>query len=347
MEIKIGNKTVKYPIIQGGMGVGVSLGNLSGSVAKEGAMGTISTVGIGYRERDFYKKPLEANIRGLKKELKRAREISEGNGLIGINIMVAVNDYDELVKAAVEEKIDYIISGAGLPLKLPELVGDENILLAPIVSSLKALKIINRYWEKRYNRLPDFIVLEGSEAGGHLGFKRKDLKEGKNLQELTKEVLEYLGKLNKEIPLFVAGSTYDGYDLKKYRKLGAAGIQIGTRFIATYESDVAKEFKELIVKSKKEDLIIIESPVGMPARAVNNKFLQRVAKERVPSSRCINCLKTCNPKTTQYCISEALINSAKGDVENGLVFAGSNIDRITQITSVKELIDSIIREYQL
>ena len=209
MKLKIKDKIVQYPIIQGAMGVGISLGGLSGAVAKEGAMGTISMVGIGYNEEDYYENPLEANKRAFKKELEKARNISKGRGLIGVNIMVVLNKYEELVKLAVDGNVDFIISGAGLPLNLPGLVEDEDILLCPIVSSARALKLINKVWRKKYNRLPDFVVLEGSKAGGHLGFKKEEIETGKSLEELTVEVLEYLEELKKEtgkqIPLFEIG----------------------------------------------------------------------------------------------------------------------------------------------
>ncbi|NLJ78340.1 MAG: nitronate monooxygenase [Tissierellia bacterium] len=343
MNIRIKDKVIEYPIIQGGMGVGISLGRLSGAVAREGAMGTISMVNTGYKEKDFYRNTLEANRRGFKRELELARRLSQGKGLVGVNIMVVLNQYEELVRQAVEEKVDYIISGAGLPLNLPELVGDEDILIAPIVSSLRALKLINRIWSKKYNRLPDFVVLEGKGAGGHLGYKRDELEGGKGLEELTVEIAEYLK--DKEIPLFVAGSVFDGYDLRKYRGLGATGVQIGTRFIGTYECDADERFKDLIINSGKEDLVIIDSPVGIPGRAIMNNFLREIEVERKPSERCINCLKTCNPKTTQFCISDALINAVKGNIDEGLIFAGSNVDRVEKKVSVKSIIESIIEEY--
>ncbi len=350
MNLKIKNKEIKYPIIQGGMGVGISLGNLSGAVAREGAMGTISTVGIGYREEDFYTNTRQANRRAFKKEVKKAREIAKGEGLIGVNVMVVLNDYDELVKQAVEEKVDFIISGSGLPLNLPELVDDDEILLAPIVSSVRALKLINRVWKKKYKRLPDFVVLEGSQAGGHLGFKKKEIESGKSLEELTVELVEYLDDFKKEsgekIPLFVAGSVYDGYDLKKYRELGADGIQMGTRFIGTYECDADEKFKDFVIKAKDEDLVIVNSPVGILGRAINNNFLKELEEERKPSTRCINCLQPCDPKTTEYCISDALINAAKGNIDQGLIFAGSNLKRLKEKVSVESIIKEIIEEYE-
>ena len=350
LNLKIKTKEIEKPIIQGAMGVGISLGTLSGSVAKEGAMGTISMVGIGYKEADYYKNPLEANQRAFRKELKKARTIAQGNGLIGANIMVVLTDYEGLVKEAVAQKVDYIVSGAGLPLNLPELVADEDILLAPIVSSARALKLINRVWQKKHQRLPDFVVLEGSGAGGHLGFKRDEIEKGKSLEELTKDVVEYLQEVKQAtgqtIPLFVAGSVYDGADLKKYRDLGATGLQIGSRFIGTFECDADERFKNFVINSKEEDLVIIQSPVGILGRAINNQFLKEIALERRPSVRCINCLQTCDPRTTPYCISDALIHSAKGEIEQGLVFAGSNLNRIDQMVSVKSILDEIVEEYQ-
>lgn len=350
MKLTIKNKTIEYPIIQGGMGVGVSLGNLSGSVAKEGAMGTISMVGIGYREEDFYKNTREANRRAFKKELAKARSIADGRGLIGVNIMSVLTDYKELVKLAEEEKVDFIISGAGLPLDLPGLIEDEEVLLCPVISSVRALQLINRVWGKRYKRLPDFVVLEGSAAGGHLGFKKEEIEAGKSLEELTVEVVAYLKEVKeetgKEIPLFVAGSVYDGYDLKKYRALGATGIQMGTRFIGTHECDADDRFKDFIINAKEEDLVITKSPVGILGRAVDNDLLKQIRVERKAPSRCINCLQTCNPKTTQYCISEALINAVKGDVDQGLIFAGSNLNRVTEKVAVKAIIKEILSEYK-
>ncbi|HHT50690.1 MAG TPA: nitronate monooxygenase [Eubacteriaceae bacterium] len=349
MKLNIKNKTAEYPIIQGGMGVGISLGILSGAVAREGAMGTISMVNIGYREDDFYTNALEANIRGFKTEFALGRKIAKGKGLIGVNIMVAANQYEELVKEAVKEKVDYIISGAGLPLNLPKLVEDEEILISPIVSSLKALKLINKVWLKKYNRLPDFVVLEGSGAGGHLGFKKEEIEKGKSLEKLTREILKYLKAIKnqegKDIPLFVAGSVYDGYDLKKYRELGATGIQIGTRFIGTYECDADIKYKEFIIASKEKDLTIIDSPAGLPGRIIRNNLLEKIKKSRIPSNRCINCLRTCDPKNTPFCISDALINSVKGNIDNGLIFAGSKLDKITEIVTVKSIIKEIIKEY--
>ncbi|QQK08144.1 NAD(P)H-dependent flavin oxidoreductase [Miniphocaeibacter halophilus] len=351
MSIMIGSKEISIPVIQGGMGVGVSLGNLAGSVAREGGIGTISMVDIGFKEPDFYTNKKESAARAFTKELNKAREISKGNGLIATNIMAALTDYKELVKTAVKAKVDAIVVGAGLPLDLPGLVETKDIMIAPIISSARALKLVVRNWMKKYDRTPDFVVLEGRDAGGHLGFKKEEIiNESYSLETITKDVLSYLDELKnnigKKIPLFVGGSFFDGNDLNMVQDWGATGIQIGTRFIATEECDVSKEFKDLIVKAKEEDIVLLHSPVGMPARAIKTPLIEKMNKERIPSKRCINCLKTCNPKTTNFCISDALISSANGDVENGLFFSGSLAYRIKGITTVEEIFKEIKNQWR-
>lgn len=346
MQLKIGDFQIEVPVIQGGMGVGVSLGGLAGSVAREGAMGTISMVNIGYRETDFYKNRVEANLRAFKKELEKARTIAKGKGIIATNIMAALTDYKELVKGAVKEKVDAIVVGAGLPLNLPELVGTKEILIAPIISSARGLSVIVRNWMRKYDRTPDFVVLEGKNAGGHLGFSKDEIENPNvELESLTRDVVKYLEDLKltigRRIPLFVGGSFFDGNDLKMVRSWGADGIQIGTRFIATEECDVSREFKEVVVNAKEGDITLLHSPVGMPARAINTPLIENIKKGRIPSKRCINCLKPCDPKTTEFCISDALIASANGDIENGLFFSGSLAPRIKEITTVKKIFDEI------
>ncbi|WP_100065222.1 NAD(P)H-dependent flavin oxidoreductase [Miniphocaeibacter massiliensis] len=351
MSLKIGNKILEIPVIQGGMGVGVSLGRLAGSVAREGAMGTISMVNIGYREEDFYKNKMEANIRAFNKELKKAREISKGKGIIATNIMAALTDYKDLVKEAVKAKVDAVVVGAGLPLNLPELVETRDVLIAPVISSARALSVIVKNWTRKYDRVPDFVVLEGKYAGGHLGFSKEDIFDEKiNIENLTREVVDYLKglkeKIGYKIPLFVGGSFYDGNDLNLVREWGSDGIQIGTRFIATEEADVSEEFKKVIVRSKKEDITLLHSPVGMPARAIRTPLIEKIKKGRIPSKRCINCLKPCDPKTTEFCISDALISSAKGDVENGLFFSGSLAYKINEITTVEKIFKEIKSQWR-
>lgn len=346
MELKIGNLIAKLPIIQGGMGVGVSLSNLAGNVAKYGAIGVISAAHPGYLENDFEKNTLQANLRALKNHIRKAKDISN-NGIIGVNIMVAMKNYKELVEASIEGGADLIISGAGLPLKLPEYTKNSEIKILPIVSSSKATKLILSYWKKHYNRIADGIIVEGPEAGGHLGFKADTLdndiiKFDDNVKDIIETVKQLEFEYKKEISVIVAGGVFDSNDIKKYMELGAKGVQIGSRFVATYECDVDMKFKEAYLNCNKSDIKIVKSPVGMPGRAINNEFLRKINNETNKISKCYNCLVPCNPSTTPYCISEALINAARGDINNGLIFCGANAYRINKIMSVKDLLDELI-----
>lgn len=343
-ELRIGNLVAKIPIIQGGMGVGVSLSRLAGAVAKEGGIGIISTAQIGYDEDDFSKNPNECNIRAIKKHIDKAKEIACGNGLVGVNIMVALKNYKEHVKAAVRAGADVIISGAGLPIGLPELIEKGcNTKIAPIVSSKKALKIILKMWEKRYNTTADFVVIEGPKAGGHLGFSKEQLEDIDNLcydneiRDIIECKKEYEAKYSKEIPVIVAGGIYDNRDIKHALSLGADGVQIASRFVATYECDASDRYKEAYINAKEEDVRIIKSPVGMPGRALYNDFVKKTEEGRIPITKCYGCLEKCNPGEVPYCITKALTDAVKGDIDNGLVFCGANVGRIDRIMSVHEL----------
>ena len=350
--MKIGTKELKIPIIQGGMGIGVSLGSLAGHVAKCGAMGLISSVNAGYKETSFGTDPKGANLFALKNEILKAKTIADGNGLVGVNIMCAVSNYEETCRAAAEAGADVIVSGAGLPLKLPEYAAGTNTLIAPIVSSGKAAALLCRNYSKKYGRLPDFFVLEGHMAGGHLGFSYEELKAhtAKSNEELLTEVLEAVKPYEEEtghpIPVFVAGGVFDGRDMTRMMKLGAAGVQIGTRFIATKECDAHENFKRMMVNAKAEDVRIIASPVGMPARALDSPLLQRLEKgEKFRPLRCSNCLTGCKKgDNIPYCISRALIEAVQGNTEDGLFFCGENVHRINQIVTVEELMNGIVKE---
>lgn len=347
MELKIGNLIAKIPIIQGGMGVGVSLSNLAGNVAKYGAIGVISAAHPGYLENDFEINTLQANLRALKKHIKKAKQISN-NGIIGVNIMVAMKNYKELVQASIEGGADLIISGAGLPLKLPQYTQNSEIKILPIVSSSKAAKLILSYWKKHYNKIADGIIIEGPEAGGHLGFKdnniENDINEFEtNVNNILETIKELEKEYNKKIPVIVAGGVFDSDDIKKYIKLGANGVQIGSRFVATFECDANIKFKEAYLNCHKNDIKIVKSPVGIPGRAISNKFLNKINNDNNKITKCYNCLIPCNPSTTPYCISEALINAARGDIDNGLIFCGSNAYKINKIISVKELLDELTK----
>lgn len=350
-SVQLGNKELKIPIIQGGMGVGVSLSNLAGNVMKQDCMGVISAAHPGYRKETFRKDSMQANCDAILEEVQKARAISEGKGLLGVNIMVASKDYAHYVKAAIKAKVDAIISGAGLPLELPALAEGSKVLLAPIVSSGKAMKLIAKMWDRRHNATPDFVVVEGSEAGGHLGFKKDDLENGSCesleiiLQDVQNELHPYREKYGKSIPVFVAGGIFTGEDIAKYINLGADGVQIGTRFIATEECDADIEFKNAVINAKKEDIEIVQSPTGFPGRGIMNDFMRR-NKERgnVCIKNCLNCMIPCTPTDTPYCISEALIQSAQGNLNNGLIFVGSNAWRIDKMTTVKTLIDELVQQ---
>ncbi len=348
--IKIGDKQSKYPIIQGGMGVGVSMHKLAGNVSKEGGIGIISTADIGYQEEDFNVNPLKANLRAIGKEIKKARDIAGEKSILGVNIMVALNNYKEIVKECVRNKIDLIISGAGIPKELPEYVQNSNTKIAPIVSSLRCCKLIVKHWIKKYNYVPDMIVIEGPEAGGHLGFKKEELKEEEKpkLEDITKEIVEYVNDVEKEysseIPVIVAGGIWDNKDIKRYLELGATGVQMATRFVATYECDASDSFKKAYINAKKEDIKIINSPVGMPGRALYNNFIKQTENVKCKIDKCYNCIKTCNVANTPYCITKALINAVKGNIDNSLIFCGSNVDRVKEIVSVHNLMKELVME---
>lgn len=343
----IGDLVAKVPIIQGGMGVGVSLSSLAGAVAREGAIGVISAAQPGYLEEDFSNNPLTANLRSLGNHIKKAKEISN-NGIIGVNIMCASKNYEEYVKCAIDNGADLIISGAGLPTDLPKLVEGYNIKIAPIVSPPKSASVILKMWDRRYGRAADMVVIEGPKAGGHLGFSNESLEEYKS-KDYDKEVLEiieivkeYENKYNKKIPVVFAGGVFDRKDIDHYISLGCSGVQMATRFVATEECDADINFKMAYINSKKEDIVIVKSPVGLPGRAISNKFMKdrKLINEKI--TKCYKCLKKCNMADIPYCITGALVRAVKGDIDNSLVFCGENAYRLNKIITVKELIKELI-----
>lgn len=339
---------LELPLIQGGMGVGVSLSGLAGAVAKTGAMGSISTADCGYREEDFLRCPEEANLRALRKEIRRAKELSGGRGLLSVNAMVATRQWADAVKVAVEEGIDAVISGAGLPLNLPELVPEGKAFIAPIISGGRAAKILLKNWSQKYGRTADFVVLEGPLAGGHLGFKASEVEEGKakSLTALIPEVLSVLQSFEEEfgrkIPLFAAGGIWSREDVLRAQEEGAYGVQMATRFIGTMECDASNAYKQYLISKGKEDLDIIHSPVGMPGRAVKSPFLEQLGLTgRIPPKHCSRCINSCDPGTVKYCITHALISAVEGNTEEGLFFSGANIDKLQEIVSVKEIVEEL------
>ncbi|MHA1795728.1 MAG: nitronate monooxygenase [Candidatus Cloacimonadota bacterium] len=354
-ELKIGNLVAKLPIIQGGMGVGISMSGLASAVANAGGIGVISSVALGMLGHSSKKTFREDNKIALRKEIRQAKKMSKG--IIGLNIMVAISDFDAMVKVALEEKIDILFLGAGLPLKLPQGVSMDYLekmktKIAPIVSSGRAATLIFKTWDKHFARVPDAVVVEGPMAGGHLGFKPEQIDDPEfKLEKIIPAVVEAVKsfelKYNKKIPVIAGGGVYDGDDIYKFMNLGASGVQMGTRFVATEECDADIEFKNQFIKCKKEDITIIQSPVGLPGRAILNDFLKDVKAGIKKPFRCPwKCLKTCDFHTSLYCIADALMKAKIGELKNGFSFAGANAWRVNKIISVKELMDSLVMEFE-
>lgn len=352
----MGDLTAKYPIIQGGMGVGISLSSLAGAVAKAGGVGIISTAQIGFKDPDFLKAPLEANLRAIKSEFDKAREIAP-KGIIGFNIMVATRNYAQYVTAAVKAGADIIISGAGLPINLPELVEGAKTRIAPIVSTAKSAMVICKMWDRKYKRVPDLVVIEGPLAGGHLGFSLEQLTEygadttdvpntykrdlyDEEIRGIMKVVKEYEEKYQKHIPVAIAGGIYTHEDVMHAVELGADAVQVGTRFVTTEECDAPMSYKQAYINATKEDIVITKSPVGMPGRAIHNAFLDRVAGTKAKITACYQCLEHCDPKNIPYCITKALSNAAEDQLDDALLFCGSNACRSDKI----ETVDAVIRD---
>lgn len=355
--LHIGDLTAKIPIIQGGMGVGISLAGLAAAVADTGAIGVIAGAMIGMREPDVAKNPVEANVRALQHEIEKARE--KTTGIIGVNIMVALTTFTQMLRAAIESKVDLVFSGAGLPLDMPrhllELCEEKKkefrTKLVPIVSSGRAATIIARKWLSRFSYLPDAFVVEGPKAGGHLGFKPEDLeKEQHALENLVPQVLEavkpFEDKAGRAIPVIAAGGVYSGADIRKFLDLGASGVQMGTRFVATHECDADIRFKESYLKATRDDITIISSPVGMPGRALSNEFIEKSRAGLKNPVKCIfHCVSTCEMEKTPYCIAQALISAMRGNLNGGFAFCGENVWRVNEIVAVRDLIKTLEEEY--
>jgi len=345
-KLVIGKLTLDLPIIQGGMGVGVSRAGLAAAVSAAGGLGVIASVGLGELEGEITRPYIERSRESLRKEIRKVKD----QGLpVGVNIMVALTNYGSLVEVCVEEKVDAIISGAGLPLRLPGYAKDSSTSLIPIVSSGRATDIVCKTWLSKYNRLPDAFVVEGPMAGGHLGFKFDELENEKEkpLETLVQDVLavaESYGKAHgKKIPVIAAGGIYTGQDIARFLRLGASGVQMGTRFVATHECDASIEYKQAFINSSEKDVIIIHSPVGMPARVINNAFVERSQRGVKSKFTCTyKCLITCHAKDANYCIAEVLLNACKGDFRDGFAMCGKNAYKIDKIVSVKELMGELV-----
>lgn len=350
-SFNIGNLKISLPIIQGGMGIGISLSGLASAVANMGGIGVISTVGIGLIDKNRTTNYRISNIDAIREEIRKARE--ETIGVLGVNIMSVISNFSDMVQTTIDEGIDIIFSGAGLPLDLPKYLGEGiKTKLVPIVSSARAASIIYKKWMQNFNYLPDAFVVEGPKAGGHLGFKADELKDETNkLENLVAEVLkiteEIKRKFNRVIPVIAAGGIYDGDDMFQIMKQGASAVQLGTRFVATEECDASIEFKNAFVKAGKDDIKVIKSPVGMPGRTIFNQFLSEANEgKRRPKFCKNNCIKSCDPKTTSYCISEALINAYRGNLKDGFAFTGTNTWRVDKISTVSKVINELTSEYE-
>ena len=356
-SLSIGDLTAKMPIVQGGMGVGISLSGLASAVANQGGIGVIAGAMIGMKEPDVAKNPIEANLRALRQELTKAREKTQG--IIGVNIMVALTTFSQMVRTAIENRADIIFSGAGLPLEMPkhllqaceEKKEEFKTKLVPIVSSARAATLIARKWLSRFDYLPDAFVVEGPKAGGPLGFKRDEINDPNfALEVLVPQVVEAAKRLEDQkgraVPVIAAGGIYTGEDIKKFLDLGASGVQMGTRFVATKECDADDRFKQSYIAAREEDITIIKSPVGMPGRALQNDFIEAARQGNKKPFKCVfHCVHTCDQEKTPYCIAQALISAMKGNLERGFAFCGANVARVNSIVSVKELMESLQQEF--
>ncbi len=332
------------------MGVGISLSGLASAVANEGGVGVISCAGLGLLYPKLSTDYLKNSILGLKEELRKAKE--KTHGVIGVNIMVALSNFSDMVKTAISEKADIIFSGAGLPLDLPSYLGKESTTkLVPIVSSSRAAKLICEKWKANYNYLPDAIVVEGPKAGGHLGYKNSQIDdENFSLEHIVPEVVDVVRPYEEsghcKIPVIAAGGLYTGADIYRLMRLGAAGVQLGSKFVTTEECDASLAFKQTYIDAGQKDIEIIASPVGMPGRAISGEFTRKIKSGSEKPRRCaFHCIKTCDYTKSPYCIIKALYNAAKGNMQKGYAFAGANAFLSQKIVSVRETIETLKKEF--
>ena len=355
--MKIGKYEIEKPIVQGGMGVGISWDKLAGNVSLEGGLGVLSAVGTGYyQDKKFSKKNVQgkpvdaANFysRDAFFEMVKNTRVICGDKPIAANILYACNDYGRIVEDACEAGVDIIITGAGIPTNMPEFTKDNpEVALIPIVSSARALKLICKKW-KRYGKIPDAVIVEGPLSGGHQGFKYEDcFKEEYQLENIVPPVIEE-AKNWGDIPVIAAGGIWDKNDIDKFLEMGCAGVQMATRFIGTYECDASEELKQVLIKSKEDDIKLLKSPVGLPARGVMTNLQKTIEEGTAPKVACIsNCVAPCNrgeeAKAVGYCIADRLSAAYEGDTETGLFFTGSNGYRVTELISVKELMEKLTK----
>src|SRR3989339_268509 len=346
--LKIGNLEICPPIIQGGMGVRVSGANLAAAAANAGCVGVIASAGLGQFENFPGSRFSQLNAEALKYEIRKAKSLTDG--IIGVNIMVALTDYENLVKTAVAENVDLIISGAGLPLNLPQYLDGKDIKLIPVVSSARTFQIICKRWSNHFHKLPDAVIVEGPQAGGHLGYSNDSIvnKTAPVLEQIVEDVIKDADSFEPKIPVIAAGGIFDGEDIARFLKLGASGVQMATRFVCTDECDAHINFKQAYLDAEAEDITIIQSPVGLPGRVINNAFVEKIKQGKTMPFKCVyQCLRTCDPKKAPYCIAKVLANAAQGKLDESFAFAGSNAYRCTEIIPVKSLVEKLKEELTL
>lgn len=350
-QLKIGKHVAQYPLVQGGMGVRVSAGSLAGHVARCGGVGIVAAAGIALNSPEFDgTNYYQAEPTALKAELEKAYRIAP-NGIIGVNVMVALSDFEALVRASIEGGAKVIICGAGLPLTLPELTAHApDVALVPIVSSLRAAQLIVKKWEKGYNRLPDAVVVEDPDtAGGHLGEKMENIGNGDYDHYGTIRAIKdfFRDELGRNIPVIAAGGIWDRDDLMNALAQGADAVQMASRFVVTEECDADENFKKAYLECRKEDIGLIMSPAGLPGRAIIKNTENIVLHDQLVSMACDNgCLKKCSYKETgeRFCIVRALDRSQRGDIETGLVFCGTNAWKADRISTVEEVFRELFAE---
>ena len=350
--LKIGKHTPKYPIVQGGMGVKISGPRLAGAVAAAGGIGTIASVGLAcdhplFKGNNYF----DINEIAMAEAVKQARQTAP-DGVIAVNCMVALTDYDRQVRSACEAGVDIIVSGAGLPMKLPEHTKDyPDVALVPIVSSVKAADLIIRKWGKAFDRLPDAIVVETPlYAGGHLGATKMEhvTDPAFSLEAVVPELVKYLAETVKaDIPIIAAGGIWNRADMLGAFDLGARGVQMGTRFACTEEGDSDPRYKQAFIDATEDDVVLIMSPVGIPGRALKNPFIAKYLEGDVESKPCMAaCLSYCTylREHKTFCIAQSLVDAYQGDWEHGLFFAGSNVTKCTKVEKVADIFGELLGE---
>ena len=346
LPLKIGDLEIEMPVIQAGMGVQVAKSELAAAVARAGGVGCISSVGLGTIEASL-KDYLADSRENLAKEIRNARRLANG-GVIGVNIMVALANYDDMVDVCVKEKVDIIVSGAGLPINLPELTKGSGIKLIPVISSGRAMKVILKSWDRRYKTMPDAVIIEGPQCGGHMAFTREQVlhPETAPIQKILNDVKEILApyekEYNKKIPLIGAENIVTPEDVLKKLEMGFDGVHIGTRFICTEESGIDRKSKEVYVNAKDEDIVVLHSPLGLPVKVLKTPLVEKLLNgEKIPFGCQFRCLRACEATEAKFCIADALVKTLYGETDEGLFMVGSGIGRINDIIPAEQFFEQL------